>query len=99
VAGECGVSSVMVVGMEAEAKGGASGTAPGFAPPPHIHQANEEGLLILDGEVEGFCGDRAWQAGSGSLVFLPSGIPHGIRILPRPGPSATAARPHPTPSP
>jgi mannose-6-phosphate isomerase-like protein (cupin superfamily) len=53
---------------------------PGFAPPPHIHQASDETFLVLDGEVEGFCGDRTWQAGPGSLVFLPSGIPHGFQV-------------------
>lgn len=53
---------------------------PGFAPPPHVHQASDEAFLVLDGEVEGFCGDRAWQAGPGSLVFLPHGIPHGFHV-------------------
>jgi mannose-6-phosphate isomerase-like protein (cupin superfamily) len=53
---------------------------PGFAPPPHIHQASDETFLVLEGEVEGFCGDQAWQADPGSLVFLPSGIPHGFQV-------------------
>ena len=53
---------------------------PGFAPPPHIHQASDEAFLVLDGEFEGFCGDRAWRAGPGSLVFLPNRIPHGFRV-------------------
>ena len=53
---------------------------PGFAPPPHIHQASDEALLVLDGQLDGFCGDRAWQAGPGSLVFLPCGIPHGFQV-------------------
>jgi mannose-6-phosphate isomerase-like protein (cupin superfamily) len=53
---------------------------PGFAPPPHVHQGSDEAFLVLDGEVDGFCGDQAWQAGSGSLVFLPCGVPHGFRV-------------------
>ena len=53
---------------------------PGFAPPPHIHQASDEALLVLDGEFEGFCGDQAWRAGPGSLVFLPRAIPHGFTV-------------------
>jgi len=53
---------------------------PGFAAPPHIHEASDEAFLVLDGEFEGFCGDQAWQAGPGSLVFLPHGIPHGFHI-------------------
>ena len=36
---------------------------PGFAPPPHIHQASDETFLVLEGEVEGFCGNQAWTAG------------------------------------
>ena len=52
----------------------------GFAPPPHIHQASDEAFLVLDGEFEGFCGDQAWRAGPGSLVYLPHGIPHGFTV-------------------
>ena len=52
----------------------------GFAPPPHIHQASDEALLVLDGEFEGFCGDQAWRAGPGSLVFMPSAVPHGFTV-------------------
>jgi quercetin dioxygenase-like cupin family protein len=52
----------------------------GFAPPPHIHQASDEALLVLDGELEGFCGDQAWRATPGSLVYLPHGIPHGFTV-------------------
>jgi hypothetical protein len=29
---------------------------PGFAPPPHVRQESDEALLVLDGELEGFCG-------------------------------------------
>jgi mannose-6-phosphate isomerase-like protein (cupin superfamily) len=52
----------------------------GFAPPPHVHQASDEMFLVLDGELDGLCGDRPWQAGPGSLVFLPSAIPHSFRV-------------------
>jgi quercetin dioxygenase-like cupin family protein len=55
---------------------------PGFAPPPHIHQASDETFLVLDGQFEGFCGDQTWQAGPGSLVFLPRAIPHGFTVSP-----------------
>jgi quercetin dioxygenase-like cupin family protein len=53
---------------------------PGFAPPPHIHQASDEALLVLDGQFEGFCGGQAWRAGPGSLVFLPRAVPHGFTV-------------------
>lgn len=53
---------------------------PGFAPPPHVHEASDEAFLVLEGDFNGFCGDRTWQAGPGSLVFLPHGIPHGFQV-------------------
>jgi len=53
---------------------------PGFAPPPHVHEASDEAFLVLDGQFEGFCGDQAWQAGPGSLVYLPHGIAHGFTV-------------------
>jgi quercetin dioxygenase-like cupin family protein len=52
----------------------------GFAPPPHIHRASDEAFLVMDGELEGFCGEQAWRAGPGSLVYLPHGIPHGFTV-------------------
>lgn len=51
-----------------------------FSPPPHVHQDSDEAFFILDGQFTGFCGDRSWEAGPGSLVFLPHGIPHGFRV-------------------
>jgi mannose-6-phosphate isomerase-like protein (cupin superfamily) len=53
---------------------------PGFAPPPHLHHHSDEALLILDGQLDGFCGDHRWQAGPGSLVFMPRAIPHGFTV-------------------
>jgi quercetin dioxygenase-like cupin family protein len=52
----------------------------GFAPPPHVHQASDEAFLVMDGELEGFCGDQTWRAGPGSLVYLPHAIPHGFTV-------------------
>jgi quercetin dioxygenase-like cupin family protein len=52
----------------------------GFAPPPHVHEASDEAFLVLDGEFDGFCGDQAWRAGPGSLVYLPHGIAHGFSV-------------------
>lgn len=53
---------------------------PGFAPPPHLHHHSDEALLVLDGQLNGFCGDHPWQAGPGSLVFMPRAIPHGFTV-------------------
>ena len=53
---------------------------PGFAPPPHVHHHSDEALLVLDGQLDGFCGDHRWQAGPGSLVFMPRAIPHSFAV-------------------
>ena len=45
---------------------------PGFAPPPHLHHHTDEALLILDGQLEGFCGDRRWQAGPARWCSCPA---------------------------
>jgi mannose-6-phosphate isomerase-like protein (cupin superfamily) len=53
---------------------------PGFAPPPHVHHHSDEALLVLDGQLDGFCGDHRWRAGPGSLVFMPRAVPHGFAV-------------------
>src|SRR5690348_17930149 len=67
---------------------------PGFAPPPHIHHHSDEALLILDGQLDGFCGAHRWRGGSGSLGFMPRAIPHGLTgSHPGPGPVIIVASP------
>jgi quercetin dioxygenase-like cupin family protein len=53
---------------------------PGYAPPPHIHHGTDEAFYILEGQFEGFCGEKSWQAGPGTLVFLPRNVPHGFCV-------------------
>ena len=71
---------------------------PGFAPPPHIHHHSDEALLILDGQLDGLCGDSRWRAGPGSLVFMPRAIPHGLASSPTPGRGGLSSWPHPVAS-
>lgn len=52
----------------------------GYAPPPHVHARQDEVFYILDGQFTVRCGERTWQAGAGSLVFLPRGVPHGFVV-------------------
>ena len=52
----------------------------GFSPPPHIHHGADEAFYVIDGEIAGFCGETEWQAGPGSIVFLPRDIPHGFHV-------------------
>ena len=49
---------------------------PGYAPPRHVHRDADEIFFLLDGHLDVSCGDDTWQAGPGSLIFLPRGIPH-----------------------
>jgi mannose-6-phosphate isomerase-like protein (cupin superfamily) len=48
-------------------------------PPPHIHHAHEEGLYILDGELEFLVGKQTVRAGPGTFVMVPIGVPHTFR--------------------
>ncbi len=53
---------------------------PGFAPPPHIHHAEDEAFYILDGALTVTCGDHTWRAEPGAFVWLPRGIPHRFSV-------------------
>ena len=56
-------------------------TAPaGFAPPPHVHHAEDEVFYVIEGEMAVRCGDEGWQVGPGSFVFLPRGVEHGFTV-------------------
>jgi mannose-6-phosphate isomerase-like protein (cupin superfamily) len=52
----------------------------GYAPPPHVHRGQDEVFYIIDGQFSVRCGDDHWQAGPGSLVFLPRLVPHGFTV-------------------
>jgi len=41
-----------------------------------VHYREDESLWVLEGELTMRCGDRTFQAGPGSFVFLPRGVPH-----------------------
>lgn len=49
---------------------------PGYAPPKHVHRQADEIFYLIAGQLKVTCGDDTWQAGPGSLIFLPRGIPH-----------------------
>jgi mannose-6-phosphate isomerase-like protein (cupin superfamily) len=53
--------------------------APGFAT-RHARHAQDEALYILEGELSVSCGDRTLTATAGSLVALPGGIVHSLRV-------------------
>jgi mannose-6-phosphate isomerase-like protein (cupin superfamily) len=52
--------------------------APQTGPPLHIHHHEDETFYVLEGEVIFRCGDREFIAGTGTMVLLPQGVPHGF---------------------
>jgi mannose-6-phosphate isomerase-like protein (cupin superfamily) len=53
---------------------------PGFAPPLHVHHAEDEAFYILEGRLTFVCGEHRWQADAGSFVYLPREIAHGFLV-------------------
>src|ERR1700736_5820765 len=53
---------------------------PGFSPPLHVHSREDEPMYVIEGRVTYQVGDRRFEAGPGSFVFLPRGIPHTFVI-------------------
>lgn len=47
-----------------------------LAGPPHVHAHEDEITYVLEGGVTVQLGDRVLQAGPGSLLFKPRGVPH-----------------------
>ena len=51
-------------------------SAPGDGTPLHMHQNEDEHLIVLEGVARVALGDRVFDAKSGSLVTLPRNVPH-----------------------
>ena len=54
-------------------------TAPGHATPYHVHHVEDEAFYVIDGEFTFIADGKATVLGPGGYIFLPRGIPHGIR--------------------
>jgi len=52
----------------------------GYSSPVHLHKADEETFLILDGSVRVEVGGRALSAGPGTVAFLPRQLPHAFVV-------------------
>ncbi len=46
--------------------------------PPHIHDTQDEFILLIDGALDLLLDGQRQSAGSGDVVRMPRGIPHGI---------------------
>ncbi len=57
-------------------------TAPrGFGPPLHVHDDEDEVMIVLDGEIAFRSGDDEHVGGAGATVHLPHGVPHSFQVL------------------
>lgn len=50
-------------------------------PPVHVHAAQDEWFLVVEGEVLFRVGERYFRAGPGDSVFGPRGVPHAFRVM------------------
>lgn len=50
--------------------------APGGGPPPHVHAAEDELFLVLEGRFAVWTEGMRSEVGPGDVVFLPRGVPH-----------------------
>jgi quercetin dioxygenase-like cupin family protein len=53
---------------------------PGLEAPLHVHHAEEEGFLVLEGEVTFTVGDDVVSARAGDFLLGRRGIPHAFRV-------------------
>lgn len=52
---------------------------PGGGPPPHVHQREEEGFYVLEGEITFTVGTERIMAGPGTFANMPVGTPHTFK--------------------
>ena len=53
---------------------------PGFAPPLHRHENEDEVFYVLEGSATFLCDGLEIAAGVGDLVHLPAGLPHSFIV-------------------
>ena len=78
------LNSLNVVLATSDSTGGAYSmlhhtAPPGHATPYHLHHVEDEAFYVLDGEFTFICQGEKTVVGPGGYIFLPRGIPHGIR--------------------
>ncbi|WP_416797645.1 cupin domain-containing protein [Ciceribacter azotifigens] len=54
---------------------------PGYGPPRHIHNREDETFHIQSGEVEFWMNGQRRLEGPGSVVFVPRGTEHAFRVV------------------
>jgi quercetin dioxygenase-like cupin family protein len=53
--------------------------SPGFETPYHLHHTEDESFYVLEGEFTLICDGKKTVLGPGGYIFLPRGVPHGMR--------------------
>ena len=53
--------------------------SPGGRVPTHTHPNTEEAMVVLEGNIEGFVGDKWISLSPGDSMLAPAGIVHGCR--------------------
>jgi mannose-6-phosphate isomerase-like protein (cupin superfamily) len=51
-------------------------SSPGDGTPMHVHQHEDEHIIVLEGTARIACGDKVFDAEAGKVVTLPRNIPH-----------------------
>jgi quercetin dioxygenase-like cupin family protein len=54
--------------------------APGTEPPPHVHTREDELFYVLEGELDVYVGQKAFNVKAGECVFMPRLRPHAFVI-------------------
>jgi len=52
----------------------------GFAAPLHLHEATDEVIFVLEGDLDVLLGDRVESVPANSLVFIPRGTAHAVHV-------------------
>ena len=52
----------------------------GHMPPLHVHRAEDETFVVLDGELTLYVGDTVRHLGAGDIAFAPKDVPHTFRV-------------------
>ncbi|MGH3089051.1 MAG: quercetin 2,3-dioxygenase [Rubrobacteraceae bacterium] len=52
----------------------------GDEPPRHIHHREDEAFYVIEGAMTCYVGEEAYEAGPGTFVLLPRGIPHSFTV-------------------
>jgi quercetin dioxygenase-like cupin family protein len=53
--------------------------SPGDGTPVHVHQNEDEHLLVLEGTARVLCGEKTFTAPAGTMVSLARNVPHAWR--------------------